>query len=142
MVKVTEDLDLMSRSLKKHCVELEDVTWEVSTIRVIEDPENLGQMFAMLYDAYIGSDWKYETMIFVRGDHTTDYGHFRSNDSEDIVKAHDEIVALIAEGKLVPIEDDHASSRVSPHILRAMIAETERSYMRSTLSPEPSREKR
>lgn len=131
MAEITEETDLHHRVLKRHYIEVDGAKWEVSTVRLIEEPENPFEVVGMLRDILHGVDEKYETMIFKIVDEArvtpiehgaTDFGHYRSNDSEDIVKAHDQIVSLIAEGKLIPVWDE-GESTVSKHILEAMMRE-------------------
>ena len=136
-MSVTEDTDLHYRVLKRHYVEVNDEKWEVSTIRVVEDPDHIGEAIGVLVDMIDGVTEKYETMLFkigddgfrytsnkeLRGRGAEEFGHYRSNDSRDIVKAHNQIVSLIAEGKLVPVKCKAHSDAISPHILKAMMKE-------------------
>jgi len=129
MAEITEETDLHHRVLKRHYVEVDGTKWEVSTVRLIEEPENPFEVMGMLRDITHGIDEKYETMVFKIVDDArvtpiamgaTDFGHYRSNDSQDIVKAHDQIVSLIAEGKLIPVMEE-GESTISKHILEAMM---------------------
>lgn len=132
-MSVTEDTDLHYRVLKRHYVEVNDGKWEVSTIRVVEQPDHIGEAIALLSDMIDDVKEKYETMIFKiveDGARYSNYelgaasfGHYRCNESEDIVKAHDQIVSLIADGKLKPIICKAHSDAISPHILKAMMRE-------------------
>ena len=135
---VTEDTYIHPRVLKRHYVEINDAKWEVSTIRTVEEPDHIGEAIAVLSNIMDGVDEKYETMIFkiidddgtrytdvkeMRGIAATDFGHYRGNESQDIVKAHSQIVSLIADGKLKPVECKAHSDAISPHILKAMMKE-------------------
>jgi len=128
-VSITEETDLHPRVLKRHYVEVNDVKWEVSTVLLVEEPESLGEAVRVLVDIVDGVTEKYETMIFKVVDGVragpiaggaTSFGHYRSNDSQDIVKAHGQIVSLIANGRLVPVECKAYRTSISPHILKAM----------------------
>ncbi len=135
---VTEDNYIHPRVLKRHYVEVNGAKWEVSTIRTVEEPDHVGEAIAVLSDVIDGVSEKFETMIFKivdddgarytdiekwRGIAATDFGHYRSNESQDIVKAHDQIVSLIADGKLIPVVCKAHSDAISPHILKAMMKE-------------------
>lgn len=138
---ITEDTDLHPRVLKCHYVDTGETKWEINTVRLIEEPENILEVFGVLRDHIDDTHWKYETMIFKileDGSRFTttkhrlsasSFGYYRSNESEDIVKAHDQIVSLIAEGKLIPVLDIKYSLQISPNIVTAMIeAEQSGSY--------------
>ncbi len=130
---VTEETDLHHRVLKRHYIEVGDDHWEVSTVRLIEEPESIGEVAGLLTDMVDGVTEKYETMIFKKVDGVrvssimggaNSFGHYRSNNSQDIVKAHHQIVSLIAEGKLTPVQtkENHGTT-ISKHILKAMMKE-------------------
>jgi len=130
---ITEDTDLHPRSLKRNYVEIGEAKWEVSTAVLIEDPENIWEFFGFLSDLIDDVQWKYETMIFKIEDENrvtktglgaSSFGYYRSNESEDIVKAHNQIVLLIAEGKLTPVLDTIHGLQISPNIVNAMMAES------------------
>jgi len=129
---ITEDRNLHPRVLKRNYVDTGDAKWKISTIRVIEDPENILEFFGFLRDRIDGIHWKYETMIFkLIGENKTrfstgkygasSFGFYRSNESDDIIKAHNEIVSLIAEGKLIPVLDTMHNLQISPNIVNAMM---------------------
>jgi len=127
---ITEDTDLHPRVLKRNYVDVGDAKWEISTIRVIEDPENILEFFGFLRDRIDDVHWKYETMIFKIEDESrfkttklgaSSFGYYRANESEDIVKAHDQIVSLISEGKLTPVLDTIHGLQISPNIVSAMV---------------------
>jgi hypothetical protein len=127
--RVTEDTDLHHRVLKRHYIDVADARWEVSTVGLVEEPEDILEAFTFLVDMAHEISEKYETMIFkIDGDErvgsesggATSFGHYRSNDSQDVVRAHIQMVELIAGGKLVPVECKSHSDRISPHILKAM----------------------
>jgi len=121
------------RVLKRSYVEFEDegIKWEISTVLLEKDsPANLREVAAVLRDLIDDVKWLYETIIFkieegrraspfVGGG--SSYGFYRSDDSEDIVKAHGQIVSLIAERKLTPIAGTDSALQISPHIVQAMI---------------------
>lgn len=129
-MSVIEDTDLHPRALKRHYIEVDGAKWEVSTVRLIEEPEDVLEFVGFIRDIADGIDEKYETMVFKLVDDmryseygygATSFGHYRSNSSEDIVKAHDQIVSLIAEGKLIPVCDrDSEAETVSTNVLKAM----------------------
>lgn len=126
---ITEDIPLHPRVLKRHYVEAVDAKWEISTVRLVEEPMDPFEFISMVRDVITDIHWKYETMIFKiiedkREGDAFDYGHYRSDDSQDVVKAHDQIVSLIAEGKLTPIKSEEISSQISSHILKAMMKES------------------
>jgi len=130
---ITEITDLHPRVLKHHYVDTGETKWEINTVRLIEEPENILEVFGILRDQIDDVRWKYETMIFKTLEDgsrfattklrfsASSFGYYRSNESEDIVKAHDQIVSLIAEGKLIPVLDIKYSLQVSPNIVTAMI---------------------
>ena len=137
------------RVLKRSYVEFEDgIKWEVSTVLLEkENPANLREVVAVLRDMVDDVKWLYETIIFkieeggrraspfVGGG--SSYGFYRSDDSEDIVKAHDQIVSLIAERKLTPIAGTDPALQISPHIVQAMIEQDTRAH-----SPTPGPKKK
>lgn len=120
------------RVLKRSFVEFEDegIKWEISTVLLEKDnPASIGEVLAVFRDLIDDIKWLYETMIFklnadltrVTYDGGADsYGFYRSNSSEDIVKAHDQIVSLIVERKLTPVKDTQPNLQISPHIVKAM----------------------
>ena len=136
MSEITEDTDLHPRVLKRHFVDTGEAKWEISTIRVIEDAENILEFFGVLRDLIDDVHWKYETMIFklLEDGHrytstisgASSFGYYRTNESEDVVKAHDQIVTLIAERKLEPVIDTLHNLQVSPSIVKAMVEEERR----------------
>lgn len=122
------------RVLKRSYVKFEgEATWEVSTVLLEkQDPANFREAMAALRDIVDDVKWIYETMIFKLADDLTretvddwvygspSYGYYRSDDSADIVKAHDQIVSLIAERKLTPVKGTAPNLQISPHIVKAM----------------------
>ncbi len=138
------------RVLKRSYVEFEDegIKWEISTVRLEKDsPANLREVVAAIRDIVDDVKWLYETIIFkieegsrvpiddpFRG---ASYGFYRSDDSEDIVKAHGQIVSLIAERKLTPIAGTDSTLQISPHIVQAMIEQDTRAH-----SPTPGPKKK
>jgi len=126
------------RVLKMQFVQTETVRWEVSTVRLAKEPESIMDIPGVMRDAIDDIIWEYETMIFKvneKGErfckdeitpfHATSYGFYRSNESEDVVKAHDQITQLILEGKLIPVPDrnEESSLQISPAIVTAMVKE-------------------
>lgn len=133
---ITEDTDLDPRVLKRHYVELKGSKWEISTAQLIENPENPAEVLTVFSDMFDDIHWKYETMIFridneerfnIAKAGAWSFGHYRSNESKDIVKAHEQIVALIAEGKLKPqpIPEEQHRLQISANIIKAMMAADE-----------------
>jgi len=131
-MSITEDTDLHSMALRHHYVEIEGEKWEIDTVQLVKDPEpdDIVSIFLVLTDHLLDIHWKYETMIFkienekrvtTIEDGATSFGYYRSNESEDIVKAHDQIVQLVAEGRLKPVKDEEPSNlQISPAIVKAM----------------------
>jgi len=132
LAKITEDTDLHSRALRHHYVEIDGEKWEIDTVQLVRNPEpdDIVSIFLVLADHLLDIPWKYETMIFkieneervttIEGG-ATSFGYYRSNESEDVVKAHDQIVQLVAEGWLSPVEDEEPSNlQISPAIVKAM----------------------
>jgi len=129
-MSITEDTDLDSQVLKRHYVEIDGAKWEISTVQLVKDPEDDFELIGLLSDLIQDVHWKYETMIFkiLKDDArlsefefgATSFGYYRSDESEDVVKAHDQIVTLIAEGVLKPVEDTMHNLQISPAIVKAM----------------------
>lgn len=133
MPKVVEITELHHRVLKKTSIEMDSFEWDISTVRLVrEEPENPGEMIAIMVDKADDVKWLYETMIFKKVDGirvgpmmgaAVSFGYYRSDSSENIVKAHTQIVSLIAEGKLTPITSKVYDHQISSHIVKAMITE-------------------
>lgn len=132
MISVTESTFRHPRVLRQTFVTIGGLGWQVSSVRLVKteaEAENYIELFAVARDAVHKIDELYELLIFktVNGARhgPQDYGHYRSDKKDEVLRAHEAIVKAISSGIFKPVTTSLEEFNAKSSNLVAEIVELE-----------------